>query len=151
MSESNQKRIQSLLRYYKEENERLIEANQKLQNQVDEMTSSMNQNADSQPYQNDYELAITASKELEQMFKTHFEMKETLSKCIGEAQSSGLIPKSLARNLYYVANTRNQLCHKPSYQAIKNRKKFTTKYFNARVQLLQLAECRQLSAAKILE
>lgn len=135
-------RLNTKIKYQTTHNAKLVQSNETLQKTVDEMKAKNTQNTNSESIQNDYELAITACKEIEQIFKTQLKMSASLSKAIEQAKSSGLISKGLARNLHYIANTRNNLCHKSSYEAIKDKTVFKQKYSNARGQLL--AACKKL-------
>jgi hypothetical protein len=89
---------------------------------------------------NDYELAIKASKDLEYILERHFGAQgRGLHEKISTAR--GLSP-NLARDMRYLATIRNKLIHERGFDAIPDRQEFRERFLRSSQELERLIRSR---------
>lgn len=100
--------------------------------------------------ENDYELVIKASKELEYVLEHHF---GATGKGLHEKISSAspFLPNpSIVKNMRYLATIRNQLVHQRGFDAIPDRPSFIRLFRSSITELEQILEQRQKRQEQIL-
>ena len=77
---------------------------------------------------NDFELAIKASKELEELLIDVGADGGGLNEKISEVNDRNLLDPNCIRDIRYIAYIRNKLIHEVGYDEIPNREKFIERY-----------------------
>ncbi|KAG7381886.1 hypothetical protein PHYPSEUDO_005502 [Phytophthora pseudosyringae] len=94
---------------------------------------------------NDYQLAIEASKELEYLLEKEFNAHgQGLHERVSSVESA--IPVPTVRSIRYVATLRNRLIHDREMRALPERHTFIKKFNDAMVELNIIIEKKRLDA-----
>ncbi|KAG1686194.1 hypothetical protein DVH05_007076 [Phytophthora capsici] len=94
---------------------------------------------------NDYQLAIEASKELEYLLEKEFNAHgQGLHERVTSVETA--IPQRTVRSIRYVATLRNQLIHNREMKALPDRQQFIKKFDDAMVELNIIIEKKRLDA-----
>ncbi|OWZ08164.1 hypothetical protein PHMEG_00019340 [Phytophthora megakarya] len=96
---------------------------------------------------NDYQVAIETSKELEYLLETEFSAHgQGLHEKVSSVESA--IPVPTVRSIRYVATLRNRLIHDRDMRALPDRLMFIKKFDDAMVELNILIEKKRLDAGR---
>ncbi|GMF12935.1 unnamed protein product [Phytophthora lilii] len=94
---------------------------------------------------NDYQLAIEASKELEYLLEQEFGAHgQGLHEKVSSVESA--VPVPTVRSIRYVATLRNRLIHDRDMRALPDRQKFINNFDNAMAELNIIIEKKRLDA-----
>ncbi|EEY69923.1 uncharacterized protein PITG_06453 [Phytophthora infestans T30-4] len=94
---------------------------------------------------NDYQLAIEASKELEYLLEKEFNAHgQGLHEKVSSVESA--IPIPTVRSIRFVATLRNRLIHDREMRALPDRQKFISRFNDAMVELNILIDKKRLDA-----
>jgi hypothetical protein len=97
---------------------------------------------------NDYELAIKASKELEYILELHFRSHgRGLHEKISTAQG---LSSNLVRDMRYLATVRNKLIHERDFDSIPDRQAFRERFLRSSEELERLIKARNPTSSECL-
>lgn len=98
--------------------------------------------------ENDYQLAIETSKELEYLLEKEFNAHgQGLHEKVSSVERS--IPVPTVRSIRYVATLRNRLIHDRDMRALPDRQQFIKKFDDAMVELNVIIEKKRMDARSI--